>query len=124
MGTMLDPMWKQLKSESPQDILFNVVMEGVHRLVLRPVDDYQTELIGAVTQKTGYTVADAVDTFISELANEVTEVAARLAYTLAHTSLSTPSYEAWLNEALARAGLTDYELAVRMEPIDTSDTSP
>lgn len=76
--TGIAPMWKYLEADGPRDILCSIAMEGVHRLVVRPTDDYRRKLIEAVRQTGGFALSNAVESYVNTLLLEVSDVPARL----------------------------------------------
>lgn len=100
--------WEIWSNDSPQQVILNVAFEGLHRLLFSQVDDQQTELFNAIQCRVGFKLADAANSFCTNLATEVFHVAVKLGYALAQSSMSHDDFEGLLQEALERAKLTDY----------------
>lgn len=105
------PFWEDAdKPESLADVVDSLAVEGMLRTLLaqlRPL----IERAAQWSEDNGLSKWDAaeLDRFHREVRLEVITAAARLGYALAVTRPHPGTFEAWLQNAIAEAGLDDYK---------------
>ena len=107
--------WEEWGIKGPRGALLAAGHTGVERLALEALLSQGDRIVEEVRGKVDQATWSAMDSWISTALIEVADVGILLGAALATTGHTAETYDAWLQQAVATAGLAGYTCPVKLE---------